>query len=190
MALVTCLTLAQSACVPAPAPARTRAPTQAPAVVSPTPDTAARIANDMSAAPMTVAKAATIVDWPAQQGGDLGVLRKGTNNLDLLHRLGGSTGDDPDCSDPVMEAWSRALMAREKKPAEIAGPGIVYMLMGGSDPSNVDPIAATPAAHEDWVTSSAHVMLAVPGGFDAKQFTTDPLRDSRTSCGRARLAST
>ena len=56
---------------------------------------------------MTVAQAATIVDWPAKQGGDLGVLRKGTNNLDLLHRLGGSTGDDPDCSDPVMEAWSR-----------------------------------------------------------------------------------
>ena len=88
MALVACLTLAQSACVPAPAPALTRAPTQAPAAVSPTPDTAARIANAVSAAPMTVAKDATIVDWPAQQGGDWGVLRKGTNKLDLLHRLG------------------------------------------------------------------------------------------------------
>jgi hypothetical protein len=48
------------------------------------------------------------------------------------------------------------------------------MLIGDSDPSNADPIAATPAAREDWVTSSAHVMLAVPGGFDAKQFSTDP----------------
>ena len=123
---------------------------------------------------MAVAKDATILDWPAQGGGDWVVLRKGTNHWTCYTDWAASPGDDPDCSDPVMEAWSRALMAREKKPAEIAGPGIVYLLMGGSDPSNADPIAATPAAREDWVTSSAHVMLAVPGGFDAKGLSTDP----------------
>jgi hypothetical protein len=48
------------------------------------------------------------------------------------------------------------------------------MLMGGSDPSNTDPMAAAPAPGEDWIASPAHVMLIVPGGFDAKQFSTDP----------------
>jgi hypothetical protein len=34
----------------------------------------------MSAAPAAIAKDATIVDWPAPGGGDLVVLRKGTND--------------------------------------------------------------------------------------------------------------
>jgi len=133
-----------------------------------------KIQDAMSAAPMAIAKDATIIDWPAPGGGDLVVLRKGTNDWTCYPDWTASPGNDPECNDPAMEAWFRALMAGEKAPPEITGPGIAYMLMGGSDPSNTDPMAAAPAAGDDWVTSPAHVMLIVPGGFDAKLFSTDP----------------
>ena len=133
-----------------------------------------KIQDAMSAAPMAIAKDATIIDWPAPGGGDLVVLRKGANDWTCYPDWTASPGNDPECNDPVMEAWFRALMAGEKAPPEITGPGIAYMLMGGSDPSNTDPMAAAPAAGDDWVTSPAHVMLIVPGGFDAKLFSTDP----------------
>ena len=123
---------------------------------------------------MAVAKDATILDWPAQGGGDWVVLRQGTNNWTCYTDWAASPGNDPECNDPVMEAWFSALMAGEKTPPEITGLGIAYMLMGGSDPSNTDPMAAAPAAGKDWVTSPAHVMMVVPGGFDANQFATDP----------------
>jgi hypothetical protein len=48
------------------------------------------------------------------------------------------------------------------------------MLAGGSDPSNTDPMAMAPAPGAAWITTPPHIMLLVPGGFDAKQFTTDP----------------
>jgi hypothetical protein len=158
-----------TAAPPSPAP-----PTAAPPAPAPTLTVDAKIQNAMSAAPMAIAKDATIIDWPAPGGGDLVVLRKGTNAWTCYPDWTASPGNDPECNDPVMEAWFRALMAGEKQPPEITGPGIAYMLMAGSDPSNTDPMAAAPAAGEDWVTSPAHVMLIVPGGFDAKLFSTDP----------------
>jgi ketosteroid isomerase-like protein len=133
-----------------------------------------KIQDAMSAAPMAIAKDATVVDWPAPGGGDLVVLREGTNDWTCYPDWTASPGNDPECNDPVMEAWFRALMAGDKQPPEITSAGIAYMLMGGSDPSNTDPMAAAPATGEDWVTSPAHVMLIVPGGFDAKLFSTDP----------------
>jgi hypothetical protein len=133
----------------------------------------AKIQNAMSAAPGAIARDATIVDWPAP-GGDLAVLRKGSNDWTCYPDWTVSPGNDPECNDPVMEAWFRALLAGEKEPPPITGPGISYMLMGGSDPSNTDPTATAPAPGEDWVNSGPHIMLLVPGGFDAKQFSTDP----------------
>lgn len=180
---VACLTLALSGCAAPPAAmptaaAPTAAPTNplppTPASVAQAPDIATKIANAMTAAPMTIAKDATIIDWPAPGGGDMVVLRKGTNGWTCYPDWPASPGSDPECNDPVMEAWFRALMAGEKQPPELTSAGIAYMLMGGSDPSNTDPMASAPAAGEDWVTSPAHVMLILPGGFDAKQFSTDP----------------
>jgi hypothetical protein len=59
----------------------------------------------------------------------------------------------------------------------IPGLGIGYMLQGGSDPSNTDPLAMEPAPGDDWVTSPAHVMFLLPGGFDAADFSTTPSMD-------------
>ena len=67
--------------------------------------------------------------------------------------------------------WSDAYAAG--KVPEITTPGIAYMLAGGSDPSNTDPMAMAPAPDEAWITTPSHIMLLMPGGFDAKQFTTD-----------------
>ena len=69
--------------------------------------------------------------------------------------------------------WNDAYAAG--KTPEITAPGIAYMLAGGSDPSNTDPMATAPAPGVDWVNSGPHFMLLVPGGFDAKEFTTDPI---------------
>jgi hypothetical protein len=170
--LVTCLALGLSACVPAPTPVPAPPPMPAPAAESPTPDTAARIANAMSAAPPVIAGSATILDWPAKEGDPMVVLRQGTNNWTCIADWPVSPGNDPQCNDPVWTTWNDAYAAG--KVPEITTPGIAYMLAGGSDPSNTDPMAMAPAPGAAWITTPPHIMLLVPGGFDAKQFSTDP----------------
>ena len=75
-----------------------------------------KIQDAMSAAPLAIAKDATVIDWPAPGGGDLVVLRKGTNDWTCYPDWTASPGNDPECNDPVMEAWFRALMAGDKQP--------------------------------------------------------------------------
>ena len=143
-----------------------------PAAVSPTPDTAARIANAISAAPLAIAGSATLLDWPAKEGDPMVVLRQGTNNWTCIADWPVSPGNDPVCNDPVWTTWNDAYAAGTVP--EITTPGIAYMLAGGSDPSNTDPMAMAPAPGAAWITTPSHIMLLVPGGFDAKQFSTDP----------------
>ena len=42
--------------------------------------------------------------------------------------------------------------------------GLVYMLQGGSDASNDDPIATTPPPGQKWVTTGPHVMVVGMAG--------------------------
>jgi hypothetical protein len=127
--------------------------------------------NAMSAAPLAIAKDATLIGWPATEGGDMVVLRQGTNDWACVADWPATPGNDPQCNDPVWTVWSDAFAAG--KEPEITAPGIAYMLVGGSDPSNTDPMAMEPAPGEDWVTTPPHIMLLLPGGFDTGQFTTD-----------------
>lgn len=55
----------------------------------------------------------------------------------------------------------------------MTAPGVAYMLQGGDDTSNTDPFAPVPAEGQEWVSTAPHLMLLLPGGFDASQFTTD-----------------
>ena len=48
-------------------------------------------------------------------------------------------------------------MAHKDPPANKVGFG--YMLMGGSDASNVDPFATAPATGKPWVDTGPHVMV-------------------------------
>ena len=102
---------------------------------------------------------------------DMVVRRQGDNGWTCISDWPASPGNDPSCNDPTWTAWNDAY-ATGKRP-KITSPGIAYMLHGGSDPSNTDPGATAPAPGEDWVNSPAHVMLLMPGGFDAGIFGTD-----------------
>jgi hypothetical protein len=110
----------------------------------------------MSAAPASVAEAATIQDW------DGTVLREGTNAWTCLPDVPDTPGNDPMCLDEPWLAWAEAWMNRESGfAADRIGFG--YMLQGGSPESNVDPYADGPTSDNEWLAESVpHVMMIVP----------------------------
>lgn len=142
-------------------------PVQPPAAADPV---AAAIENAMRAAPPTIAQGATILDWPAD-GGDLVTLRAGDNGWTCFTDSPGTPTDDPMCLDATWMVWMDAYMTGSAP--EIDTVGIAYMLQGGSDASNTDPMATAPAPGDDWVLSAPHLMLLAPGGFDPAHFSTD-----------------
>jgi len=130
-----------------------------------------QIANAESAAPSAIAQNATILGWD-EDGMPTVILREGTNGWTCIADWPVSPGNDPQCFDPIWTAWNEAYMAGEEP--DIPGLGIAYMLAGGSDPSNTDPMAMEPAAGEEWVTTPPHIMFLMPDGFDADLFSTTP----------------
>ena len=92
----------------------------------------AKIHNAMSASPMAIARDATILHWPATEGGDMVVLRQGTNGWTCITDMPPSPGNDPACYDAEWMAWNDAWAAG--KDPEITRVGVSYMLQGGSDP--------------------------------------------------------
>ena len=131
-------------------------------------DVSAEMLSAMSSAPASIAQNATIMGQPEKAGDPMIVLQEGTNGWVCYPDRAVSPGDDPMCSDAIMDAGFAAGATRD-----VPGPGLGYMLAGGSDESNTDPTATGPAEGEDWVTTPPHLMLMVPGGFDADYFTTD-----------------
>ena len=131
-------------------------------------DVSAEMQNTMSAGPAGIVTKATILGNPAEEGGEMVVLQEGTNGWICYPDRAVSPGNDPDCNDTISDV---ALTNGATRTVPRAG--LSYMLAGGSDESNTDPMATGPAAGEDWVSTPAHLMLMVPGGFDTKYFTTD-----------------
>lgn len=128
-----------------------------------------KIQSAMSAAPSDIAEAATIADWPGEDG-KLPELRKGGNGWTCLPDYPASPGNDPICADvPAME-WFQSYM--QKKTPDIKQAGIAYMLQGGSDPSNTDPFAEAPAPGEDWMSAPPHIMVFPTEKLDAKVYGT------------------
>ncbi len=127
-----------------------------------------QIENIRSAAPAVVVDNATLMGYPATEGGDMVVLQDGTNGWICYPDRLVSPGNDPSCNDAIFEETLTTGTARE-----VTHLGMGYMLAGGSDESNTDPLATGPAEGEEWVTTPPHVMLVAPGGFDAANFTTD-----------------
>lgn len=134
-----------------------------------------KIQNAMSAAPPVVAKDATIIDSPATAGGESVVLRQGTNGWICYTDRPVSPGNDPQCYDKQWNLLNDAMMSGQ--PYTTTAPGIGYMLQGGSDESNTDPMATAPAPGDDWIATPPHIMILVPGGFDAADFATEPKQD-------------
>ena len=134
-------------------------------------DVAAKIENAMSAAPSSVSANATILDNALDDTGAFVVLREGSNDWSCFPDFPASPGNDPQCLDQTWLDWLYAFFAGDEPSVTV--PGLAYMLQGGSDPSNTDPLATEPAAGEEWVSSPPHVMLLLPDELDQSAFSTD-----------------
>ena len=125
-----------------------------------------KIQNAMSAAPDSVSLAATIMDWPATEGGQFTQLRAGTNGwvcYPSTPAATGAVGQDPMCLDAEFQKWAGAWMT--KKPPKLTAVGVAYMLKGDRGASITDPFAKTAAAAkntQDWVVAGPHVMVTTP----------------------------
>lgn len=125
-----------------------------------------KIRNATSAAPDSVSSAATIMDWPATEGGKFVQLRAGTNGwvcYPSMPAATGAVGQDPMCLDAEFQKWAGAWMT--KKPPKLAGVGVAYMLQGDRGASITDPFARTATAAknaQDWVVAGPHIMVTTP----------------------------
>lgn len=121
----------------------------------------AKINSAQSAAPASVSENANIMDWPQQEGGEMVMLKEGTNGYTCLPDMPATSGNDPMCLDAPWMTWADAWM--NKKDLKISTMGFGYMLQGGSAESNVDPFATAPTPDNEWITDAVpHLMIIVP----------------------------
>jgi hypothetical protein len=127
---------------------------------------AEKIASALSAAPHSVSRHATVRDYPSSPGAEAPVLREGGTAWTCFPDDPTTPGPDPICLDRNSLAWVDAWLAH-KKP-QLSSDGYSYMLRGGSDASDTDPFATTPAKGEEWMTTPPHVMVfpADPASLD------------------------
>lgn len=130
----------------------------------------AKIDSAMSAAPTSVGARATILDFPASPGAESRLLRPGSNGWTCLPDNPATPGTDPMCLDRQWMNWMQAYMNKTRP--EITGVGTAYMLQGGSDASNSDPLASRPAPGEDWLEVGPHVMIVSPARWDREVYPT------------------
>lgn len=146
-----------------PAPADTGAATE----TATSPPSSDPIQSATSAAPASIADAATIMDWEGNQ------LRAGTNGWTCLPDRAETPGADPWC---VNEPWLDFLNAYvNKTEPTYTQVGIAYMLQGDTPVSNTDPYATEKTTEEDWVEElGAHLMVLVPSREAMANLPTDP----------------
>jgi hypothetical protein len=136
------------------------------------PTDAQLIASAMKAAPLSVAKGATIVTMEAN--GTMRTLRKGTNGFTCMPDNPSTPGPDPMCMDANSMEWVHALMSHQTP--TVGKVGFMYMLAGGTDASNTDPYATKPMANNHWIKTGPHIMVV--GGdqafYDAYPKSADP----------------
>ena len=116
-----------------------------------------KVQNAMSAAPRAIAKNATIVDQPGKEGGEMPVLRKGTNDWTCMPDDPSTPANDPMCVDKNAVDWAKAWKSHTEP--KLSGAGMGYMLQGGGSPSNTDPFATKPAEGKKWLQEPPHLML-------------------------------
>ena len=136
-----------------------------------------KIANAMSAAPAAISSRATIMDWPAKDGAQPSVLRRGTNGWTCYPDYPDTKGNDPMCLDDSWQKWMDAYMMQ--KTPQVTHVGVSYMTApGGAWGSNSDPFATAEKPDNQWGFDGPHVMIVVPNPDALKGLPTD-----RTSGG-------
>ena len=116
---------------------------------------AALIRSAMSAAPPSVARGATIIAMGA--GGRMRTQRRGGNGFTCMADNPATPGPDPMCMDAAAMRWVMAWVGHTAPPANNVG--LMYMLAGGTDASNVDPYSERPARGAPWVRTGPHLMV-------------------------------
>lgn len=127
------------------------------------PDATSMIHDALSAATPEMAKGAAVVDW------DQNVLKEGTNGWTCFPTPP-QFEKAPMCFDDQWMSWADAWM--NKRPVDIDGIGIAYMLAGDSGGSNSDPYAE--GETDDWIVSGPHLMVIAPNTATLEGITTDP----------------
>ena len=130
-------------------------------------DDAKLIASAMSAAPMSIAKNATVMDMNAD--GTMRTIRQGTNGWTCIPDNPTTPGPDPMCMDKNAMEWAGAWMSHKAPPTGKVG--LMYMLAGGTDASNTDPYATKPSTTNHWIKTGPHVMIV---GGDASFYDSYP----------------
>ena len=113
------------------------------------------IASAMAAGPPAIAEGATIVQ--AQADGSMKTLREGKNGWTCMPDSPTTPGPDPMCMDANAAKWAAAWMGKKPPPENTVG--VMYMLEGGTDASNVDPYATKPTTENAWVNTGPHIMI-------------------------------
>ena len=131
-----------------------------------------KIANAMRAAPTEISRHATIKDWSAKQGGELHVLRQGSNAWVCLPDDPSTSGNGPVCLDRQWQQWAQAYMAKAKP--HIQQVGIAYILNTNAEFSNTDPYATGPTARNQWHKIGPHIMLLMPDLKQLEGISSDP----------------
>jgi hypothetical protein len=116
---------------------------------------AALIRSAMSAAPAAVARDANIVVVSAN--GTSRNLRHGNNGFTCMPDNPATPGPDPMCMDANAVEWGMAWIQHRTPPPNNVG--LMYMLAGGSDASNVDPYSERPTRGAPWLHTGPHVMI-------------------------------
>jgi len=122
--------------------------------------TAEAIRSATAAGPRSISDNATVM--AADASGKMVPMRAGTNGWTCIPDEPSTPGVDPMCIDKQGMEWVQSLIAKKPKPTN-TGPGLIYMLQGGSDLSATDPFA-TKTDH--YISSPAHFMVMWP--YDAK----------------------
>lgn len=128
---------------------------------------AALIRSALSAAPPSVADAATVADHHGR------ILRQGTNGWVCLPDDPEAPNNSPMCLDAPWQVFMDAFM--NKRTPSFNGVCFGYMLQGDFPVSNTDPFATGPTADNQWVADSGpHVMMIVADPTLLEGLSTDP----------------
>lgn len=133
----------------------------------------ALIDNAMSAAPLSIAQDATILDWATDTDGQPVVLREGTNGWTCFPDDPNTPMNNPACYDEVWMTWIAAAIAGDDPSLTVTVPGYSYMLQGDDAASNVDPSLMEPAPGEHRMASGPHIMILLPASVDLSSVSTD-----------------
>ena len=113
------------------------------------------VASAEAAAPASIAHDASVIT--VDQAGAISTVRKGSNGWTCMPDNPQTPGKDPMCMDANAMKWAQAWMTHKDPPANNVG--LMYMLAGGSDASNMDPWGTKPGDGQKWVETGPHVMV-------------------------------